>query len=365
MGEPAKKLNNPLFTKGEYTSESGRLYFYDNAKFVLIFLVVFAHAISPLKTDHPVYMLLWSMCNTLHMPCMIFISGFFAKNYIHGVNGIKVQRPFTYIILYLVAQFAVTMFEILVLKNDIALSIFQARSSLWFLQCLIGWYVILPLLDKFGPKYVMAGAFLFGLIIGYDSKVGDLASLSRMFVHLPFFMAGYYCTEKNITKLFCRKIRIAGIIFILLTAVLCFVFIDKIETAVITCNRSYGSIDSVFALPVYTRWIVRAVFYFFAAGLILSFLSLTPRCKTIYTKFGSRTLQVYILHRFLYLSYSQYGWWKPLEATFWTRASVALIALALTFILSLKVFEIPFDALQKIKIPKFILKPAETKAKQL
>lgn len=366
MAEAVTRLKNPLFKTGEYCSESGRLYFYDNAKFVLIFLVVFAHAISPLKTDHPIYMLLWSMANTLHMPCLIFISGYFAKSYISGVNGIKVQRPFTYIILYLTAQAAVTFFEIFVLKNDVGISIFQARSSLWFLQCLIGWYIILPILDKFNPVYVLTGAFLFGLIIGYDSKVGDLAALSRMIVHLPFFMAGYYCTEDNIRKLFCLKVRLAGIAFIILTAVLCFVFIDYIETAIITCNRSYGSIDSIFELPVFSRWIARAIFYFFAAGLAISFLSLTPRFKTFYTKLGARTLQVYILHRFLYLAYTEYGWWKPLEVTFWSRISVAFIALALTYILSLKVFAIPFDALQNIKIPKFLLKKsAAAKAKQL
>jgi len=363
MARSATRLKNPLFTAGEYCSESGRLYFYDNAKFVLIFFVVFAHAISPLKSEHPIYMLLWSMCNTLHMPCLIFISGYFAKSYISQANGIKVQRPFTYIILYLAAQATVTLFEIVVLKNDIAISIFQARSSLWFLQCLIGWYIILPVLDKFNPLYVLIGAFLFGLVIGYDSKVGDLASLSRMFVHLPFFMAGYYCTEDNIRKLFSTKVRLAGIAFILLSAVLCFVFIDHIETAVITCNRSYGSIDSIFDLPVFARWIARAIFYFFAAGLVISFISLTPRCKTIYTKLGARTLQVYILHRFLYLAYTEYGWWKPFEPTFWGRFSIGLIALAVTFILSLKIFAIPFDALQSIRIPKFLLKPAAAKGK--
>lgn len=349
------RLKNPLFTKGEYANDKGRLYFYDNAKFLLIFFVVFAHAISPYKESQPEYMVLWAMMNTLHMPCLIFISGFFAKNYLTGSSGIKVQRPFTYIILYLAAQFAVTLFEIVVLKRDVAWSLFQARSSLWFLQCLIGWYILLPVLDKFKPSYVLAGSFFFGLLIGYDSKVADLASLSRMFVHLPFFMAGYYCTEERISKLFTLRRRLIAALFIVVTAILCFVFVDHIQTAIITCNRSYGSIRAIFAMPVYTRWTARALFYLVAAGLSVSFLALTPRCKTFYTRFGSRTLQVYILHRFLYLAYLQYGWWKPFD-TFWGRIAIGAIALALTLLLSLKVFAIPFEALQNIKIPKALLK---------
>lgn len=361
MAEPVNKLKNPLLKHGEYCDEKGRLYFYDNAKFVLIFLVVFGHAISVFRSEHPNYMVLWAVINTLHMPCFIFVSGFFAKRYLKGPNGINVQRVFSYVLLYLSAQLAVTLFERLVLHANFTISIFQARSSLWFLQCLVGWFILLPIVDKFNPKYVLAGAVLFGLIIGYDSKVGDLAALSRMFVHFPFFMAGYYFTEINIKKLFTKKARILAVFFIAATVGLCYVFLKYIQPDLITCNNSYVSIEGIKDLPVYIRFVGRAIFYFFAAGLGLSFLALTPRFKTFYTRFGARTLQVYILHRFIFLAYSQYEWFKPFD-TFWGRIAMLFISIAITFILSLKIFAIPFEVLQNIKIPKFALKkPLETK----
>jgi len=356
MTTQPKRLKNPFFTPNEYSSASGRLYFYDNAKFILIFLVVMGHAISAMKDKHPIYFVIWSVTNSLHMPCLIFISGFFAKNYI-SAKGLKIQRPFTYFVLYAVSQAAFTLYEIFILKNDVVVSIFQARQALWFLQCLVGWYILLPLIDKFNPKYVIIGAFVFGLIIGYDSKVGDLAALSRMFVHLPFFIAGYYCTEETIRKLFNWKVRLAGVVIIIFTFIICYIFIKEIDTKIITCNMPYSRTNLASVLPIYIWWFARAMFYLFAVGLIVSFLSLTPRCKTFYTKFGSRTLQVYILHKFLHYASEEFGWWKALEPTFFGRLSIVLIALVVTFILSLRVFEFPFEALQKIKIPKLLLKP--------
>ena len=71
-----------LYNNRELSNEKGRLYYFDNAKFVLIFLVVLAHYISPLKTDFPSVRVLWLTIHTFHMPAFIFISGFFAKSYI-------------------------------------------------------------------------------------------------------------------------------------------------------------------------------------------------------------------------------------------------------------------------------------------
>ncbi len=101
-GNPAA---GPVLDK-RYADAQGRLYFYDNAKFILIFLVVLGHAISPFKSNgpgHEFFYFLWRIINALHMPCLIFISGFFAKKYIRPDGSINVQRPFTYIIYYLVA----------------------------------------------------------------------------------------------------------------------------------------------------------------------------------------------------------------------------------------------------------------------
>ena len=80
-----------------YTDERGREYFFDNAKFLLILLVVLAHAIAPMKSDHDSAKAIWTLINSFHMSCFIFMSGFFAKSYIKKDGEVKLQRLFTYI----------------------------------------------------------------------------------------------------------------------------------------------------------------------------------------------------------------------------------------------------------------------------
>lgn len=358
MSEAAAQRRNPLFTRGEYCDSKGRNYYFDNAKFILIFLVVMAHAISPMQNYIPAVSMLWRVCNVFHMPCMIFISGYFAKRYIR--NGvINVQRPVTYAILYLAAQISVGAFEYLVLKNTVAPSILNARSSLWFLQCLVWWYLLLPILDRFEPKYVMAGVMLVGLFAGYDMKIGNFMAVSRMLVHMPFFMAGYYIKPEMIEKLYTKKAKLLSIPALLAVLLITFVTHGVSVGNVITCNVNFWEIfwnpQKIAGVSPLLWWAVRLACYVTAALMCFAFLVWVPRCKTFFTKFGSRTLQVYILHRFLYLAEQKYEWWKPL-CSGKGAVLMILIALALTFILSLKPFSLPFDALQSIKVTKLLKK---------
>src|SRR3954454_11961298 len=62
-------------------STKSRSKYFDNAKFILIFLVVFGHMISPYKDQDKVLFTLYSVIFLFHMPAFILISGYFAKGY--------------------------------------------------------------------------------------------------------------------------------------------------------------------------------------------------------------------------------------------------------------------------------------------
>ena len=80
--------------------EKGRDFYFDNAKFIIILLVVIAHIISPIKTHMPFVKAVWTLINAFHMPCLIMISGYFAKSYFLQDVGVKKQRLFTYFIIW-------------------------------------------------------------------------------------------------------------------------------------------------------------------------------------------------------------------------------------------------------------------------
>ena len=53
--------------------------YFDNAKLLLIFLVVFGHIIQHLKSSIPLADVLYQWVYLFHMPAFVFVSGFFAK----------------------------------------------------------------------------------------------------------------------------------------------------------------------------------------------------------------------------------------------------------------------------------------------
>lgn len=365
-----------------YRDSKGREFFYDNAKFILIFLVVLAHAISPFKDMADFwlkdeYMLLWRAINTMHMPCLIFISGFLAKKYLRPDGSINVQRPFTYIVYYLVAQFTVGAFEVFVLGDSISKSVLSPRSSLWFLVCLIWWYLLLPVIDKIDPRVMLPVAILFALLIGYDEKVSNLMAMSRMIVHFPFFITGYYLSSGQMQKLFTKKsklLSIPALAVAVASLVATIAFTGKGNAlnfsinGFITCDRSYFAIFKNSGINPAFWFLPRVWFYLCAVLLCFAFLVWIPRKKNIFTALGARTLSVYILHRYLYLAYLEFGWFKfdflPFEVSETAAGFIMIgISVVLTIVLSLYPFYLPFELLGRVKVKPFLKKPKAVEAK--
>ena len=298
-----------LYNSRELSNEKGRLFFYDNAKFILIFLVVATHFISPLTKTIPFCRVVWLTVNTFHMPAFIFISGFFAKSYVSSDRTIKVQRTSTYIILFLAAQVAVSLFERFVLGDEFRFSIMNARSSLWFLQCLIIWHLVLPYVARFKPLVVIPVAILIALYVGYEKQCTNFMALSRVFVHFPFFMCGYFCTQEMIDKLFRWKVRIPLLICGAALVTMYAVFPKTGIGNLLTSNYPYENIIGIqdLAFPLY--WTARLAFYLAAFIFGAAFLSIVPRGKVVYTSLGAQSLSVYILHRFVYLAELHYQWY--------------------------------------------------------
>lgn len=342
-----------LYNNRELCNEKGRLYFYDNAKFILIFLVVAAHFLSPLKPVFPFVRVAWTTINTFHMPAFIFISGFFAKSYISADRTIKVQRTSTYVILFLVSQIAVTLFEWFVLGDRFPFSLTNARSSLWFLQCLIIWHLVLPYVARFKPAVAIPAAIGVALYIGYETQCANFMALSRVFVHFPFFLCGYYCTQSTVDQLFTWKVRVP---LLLLSAGLITMFSLLPETCVgklITSNYSYDTIEGIRSIPSGFLWSARLAFYVAAFILGATFLSVLPRGRVAYTSLGAHSLSVYILHRFVYLAELEYNWASYFSSG-WGIAAIIAIAFVMTVVFSVKPFTIPFNLLQRIRVDKLL-----------
>ena len=357
------KIAKPEKTAPKYTDERGREFFFDNAKFILILLVVLAHSIAPMKTDHDSAKALWTLINSFHMSCFIFMTGYFAKSFIK--NGeIKIQRLFTYIMYYLFAQGGVMLFEIFVLgEKDISLTVLIPRPALWYLMCMVMWYSVLPFVTKLKPAAVVVGAVILGLLIGYDTKAGGLLSVSRAVTHFPFFMLGYYFKKEWLFKYRNKWTQIISVFVILVFLGFFYFCYDHIATRMLECSYNYYNAKLKYFTAFPVMWVNRLIFYINAVLLCSAFLMLVPRVKTFFTRFGARTLQVYIIHRLIYFCETEYNWFKlPFFDNFGVP-KMLLIAAIVTIILSLKPFEYPFMLIAKIKIDPLLRSTAEQSKK--
>ena len=385
FGKRTTTISGGNIHNDKYADEKGRLYFYDNAKFILIFLVIAAHAITPFMSNGEgqfFFLFIWRIINILHMPCLLFISGFFAKRYIRPDGSFNVQRPFTYMVYYCVAQVVFSLYEIYVLKNTITKSLLEPRASLWFLACLCWWYLLLPVIDKIEPKKMMIIAVLAGLLIGYDAKVSNFMAISRMITHFPFFLFGYYISGDRMKELFSKKAKLWSIpigVLSLGSVVASMYLFEKTNilkfniNGIITCANSYFKVFNNKGINPALWFLPRVWFYLCAAGLIFCFLVWVPRRKNIFTKFGARTLAPYILHGPLFFAYNTgtgFGWasfdWFKYEWFGWKdiavlRLCVIPVAFIFAIIFSLSPFYKPFELLGKIKVAKLLRKNEKSK----
>ncbi|WP_462411834.1 acyltransferase family protein [Neobacillus sp. Marseille-QA0830] len=275
-------------------SASKRSEYFDNAKFILIFLVVFGHVISPLKEYNRVLYTLYTFIYLFHMPAFIMISGYFAKNF--NKKGYLVKTFKKILVPYFIFQFIYSIFYYLIGKEStLHFDILDPHWSLWFLLSMFFWNVFLYLFSKMG----WAGFFVsiaIGIAVGYVDEIGSFMSLSRTFVFFPYFFIGYLLKGNQLKRLVRNRYSLPIGLVIIAATVICFaVGFPKSAVPWLLGDTSYAGMGGE---QLYDG-VLRTIQY--AATLIVTFgfLTLIPSSKLKLTKIGERTLYVYLFHGFI------------------------------------------------------------------
>ncbi len=257
------------------TALAERNYWLDNTKFFLIMLVVIGHFISEFR-QYKMVNYTYSFIFIFHMPLFIFISGFFSKNIIVK-NKNKILN---YIVLYLIMQ----SIELIITKSKF--TIVKPAYTLWYIQSIIIYNLLLPIIHKMKPIYACAIAVIMGLIIGFDNNANTIASLSRTFVMLPFFVMGYFMSEDMLNKIKNKRNTIIAIIFLVLLAISMPYIIGnpiKMPRNLLLAQKSYSNMKLGNIGILY-----RAFWYILATTTCLSILLIIPKGKLpVISKFGT------------------------------------------------------------------------------
>lgn len=151
------------------------------------------------------------------------------------------------------------------------------------------------MMKKCTPVQQLAISITLGVAVGYLQVDGTWLSISRTFVFLPFFIAGYHFSFEKLEQWFTLKTRA-----IAMSASLLLLIVIALTKTDISPGWLYGSMTYV--QLEHHEWY--AGLYRFALYLLqivagAAFLSFVPKGASLLTEYGRRTLYVFLLHGFI------------------------------------------------------------------
>jgi fucose 4-O-acetylase-like acetyltransferase len=278
INEPALRTRNPQV---------------DNAKFVLIALVVIGHGMGALRGHSPLLKAAYHFIYLFHIPAFVYLSGSLARAQFDTRQGLRWLC--TLIIPLLVFQAIYQAWNAWLQQDAFAYHVTVPYWLLWYLASLACWRVMLPPMLALGRPLLVACAI--ALLAGYAGDIGYPFSLSRTLVFLPFFVAGHRF------GLDLRGPRIAAVVALFLLAALAWLIRDLDPVWL------YGSV----AYPGAWGGFRRAGLLTASAFGVWAVLRLVPRRTSALTAMGRQSLAVYLLHGLLINAATAWGLWASLQ----------------------------------------------------
>ncbi|WP_353856007.1 acyltransferase family protein [Bacillus sp. Bos-x628] len=296
--------------------------YFDNAKFLLIILVVFGHLLRSFIHDHDWMLYLYKFIYTFHMPAFILISGYFAKGF--RKPGFIKKVALKLIIPYFIFQVIYSLYDYLLQDQSMSsLNPMEPHWSLWFLISLFFWNLLLIPFSKLQFYWAMIVSLLTALLVGYIDSISNTLSLSRTFVFLPMFLAGFYLKKQHFEFIRTSTGKITALLVLLGVFLFCFFY--EFDYSFLFGSQSYSSLGDEGVIAA----IKRMAWYMLAFAATFSFFALVPTRHFFFTKWGTRTLYVYLLHGFV-IKLLRTTWFDD-----WAfNAASVLILLLLTILLT-------------------------------
>ncbi len=275
---------------GPATPRHARDPWLDNARFILIALVVFGHLLEPLLDAHPWFGTYYRFVYSFHMPAFAFLSGAVSHDTLdaHGMRSIAFRLLWP----YLVFQGLYALAALWPLWPDSGPgSVTTPYWLLWYLLSLICWRLMLPLFARLRGRLLIA----FGVAVGAGclGSIGYYLSLSRTLVFFPLFLMGWQWAAPW------RRRSASPLVRVLAAATLVAIFVGAWRID-LDARWLYGSYDytdlGAALLPGAAQ---RFVLLLVASAGTLALLALVPRRHTPISGPGSRSLGAYVLQGFV------------------------------------------------------------------
>lgn len=275
-----------------------RTAYFDNAKAILIYLVVLGHLMSGYLKQNEYVDTLYLIIYLFHMPAFILISGHFSRK-IKGLKDLK-KIGKTLLLPYVIFQLLYSLYYKNVFGDGVEIEFLEPRYALWFLLSMMMWKMMLWIFGS--HKAMILVSVIVSLLVGYISEVNEWLSLSRTFFFFPFFLIGYYLSRENFVKMKNKwNVRVASILAI---ALVLFIYVygdirwkEWFFGRIPYEDISYGILESAVLSRIFIYVLMIVSTYIF--------LTLVPTGNRRYTAIGGKTLCVYLLHLFIIRAFKE------------------------------------------------------------
>lgn len=276
-------------------ASGGRIALWDNARLVLILLVVFGHCIEGIHGVQLVT-IVYDVVFAFHMPAFLLVSGWFARA--DRLDRRALVGTARLVVTWLIVEVAWIGVRFVLGEPPVHDDWLVVPSwTLWFLVSLFTMRLLLPYLALLRAPMVVALAV--ALAAGLTASVGTPFSASRTAALLPFFVLGWWLRRARVGEagwFVAPSARVragAGVVFVLgIVAVLLLMRAPGFTNQLLFWRRGYDAMD----LEPLPGMLLRSAFLAVGVAMTLAVLLLVPRSESRLSVIGRNTLPVYLLH---------------------------------------------------------------------
>jgi len=269
-----------------------RIAYYDNAKIIMVFLVILGHFGFCLResTEMGAWM---NIIGSFVIQGFVLLSGYASKN----ITAQRKQDIDKVLIPYFILELIHFLYTKLTGLGDGNLNLFIPTFQNWYILALFFWRLLLPYFRFFKLQHGLAIALLLGLGAGFIKQFDSFLALHRMLFFLPFYVAGYYMNDLYAILKKLKKFKIWFVLYLILSSALIYYFctldVEYSELMVYTSAPMFGGY-----LEDFNKFIYRCIFVLNSIPAGIGILLLIPEKKIFLTKAGESSLYVYLFHMF-------------------------------------------------------------------
>jgi fucose 4-O-acetylase-like acetyltransferase len=301
----------------------------DNAKFILIALVVVGHAIEPLR-DYGPASALYYWIYFFHMPAFIMISGYLSRSFdasSHRVEKLVVSLGVPYLIFWTIHQ---AIYGAQRGGPPDSVSVLMPTWTLWFLVALFMWRLSVPVWRQL--RWPVAIAVAISVFASTTDLGGGTLAMGRVLSFLPFFVLGLSLRREHFAHLDRWWVRVLSVAVLVSTALLAVPISDRLSRDWLFWKDSLVDRDID---PIMPSMALRLAFMGLALAMTIAVLALTPKRRTWFTALGAYTLFVYLGHSVVLLLLKASPWYDLMDDGPAGLALTAALGVGLTLFLCL------------------------------